>query len=492
MGVDPVAFDKLVRRVDWLYEEVRYIRQSLDSLRRHPTHYEHRSVAQQSSYRGGGGYTEVWEQRPRHNFKVDIPVPPPPGSYYERMHSESSGGRRSAPHDYPVTSSTSRSIISPNSRHQPCPIPTTVIAEDRALPHPVHSGKGTQQPPTPNKQDKEVLPYELMDSPLSNGQQQSNKNAITIPDDLTIGEIVVLWERGINDIPAIVEWDIEEKGQLREKLEVFFKVYYIFRNICNADIAHFVAQYTDNVTKQIESPSRVASFCPDVHESFECFMQQPSRTPADVSQERVYTLPRKINGRKVSARDVIQLWEYGMGDVPPIKAWTKSQKFKQQSKISRWKKIVDIFKYQCNSDMRKFEEIYADGHGCLLPVAAITNRFETLYGDELNITSKLMTVPTSESQNVTGSTTTKDIHSVRKRKLTDESGSDEGEDFHARNGLHLARTTSEDISVSAEDADMHEKSKHHPHFHPHHRLTPPPLLVSLGSPPKLIKSEGQL
>lgn len=464
------------------------MRQSLDSIRRHTTHYEHRSVAQQPSYRS---YPEAWE-RPRHNFKVEIPPPPPPAPYYERVHNENSCGR-SVPHDYPVSSSSSRSVISPNSRHQPCPIPVSSIAEDRT--HPVYSSKAIQQQQqqASMKQDKEIPQYDLMDSPLSNSHQQSYKSSVgvfSIPEDLTIGEIVVLWERGINNLPPVVEWDVEEKSQHRDRLAVFFKVYYIFRNICNADIAHFIAQYTDNTTKQVESPARVASFCPDVHDSFESFMKQLSKLPADASQEKIYTLPRKINGRKVSARDVIQLWEYGMGEVPPIKTWTKSQKFKQQSKISRWKKIVDIFKYQCNSDMRKFEEIYADGHGCLLPVAAITNRFETLYGDELNITSKLMTVPTSEEQSLTVSVTTKDTYSARKRKLTDESGSDEGEEFHSRNVLHLNRT--EDIALAfAEDIDVLGKSKHH-HFHNNTLTPPPPLLVSLGSPPKLIKSEGQL
>ena len=176
---------------------------------------------------------------------------------------------------------------------------------------------------------------------------------------------------------------------------------------------------------------------------------------------------------KVSARDVIQLWEYGMGEVPPIKAWTKAQKFKQQSKISRWKKIVDIFKYQCNSDMRKFEEIYADGHGCLLPVAAITNRFETLYGDELNITSKLMTVPTPVSA-ISGG-----VHSITTAAPVGASMTSihTSSTHHSSVGnpipvLHRKRNLTDDTNEEIEEMGAESDNKHNLHqnlhYHNHH------------------------
>lgn len=88
--------------------------------------------------------------------------------------------------------------------------------------------------------------------------------------------------------------------------------------------------------------------------------------------------PQKVGAefilpKKVTALDVIYLWENGMGDMPPLCQWTPTQKASQRSKISRWNKIVDIFKYECNSDIRKFEEKYRDEKGELLPITNILN-----------------------------------------------------------------------------------------------------------------------
>lgn len=62
--------------------------------------------------------------------------------------------------------------------------------------------------------------------------------------------------------------------------------------------------------------------------------------------------------KKVNVLDVIYLWENGLGDMFLLCQWFLVQKVSQRSKILCWNKIVDIFKYECGSDIRKFEEKY--------------------------------------------------------------------------------------------------------------------------------------
>ncbi|KAL9983778.1 hypothetical protein ACROYT_G006005 [Oculina patagonica] len=95
--------------------------------------------------------------------------------------------------------------------------------------------------------------------------------------------------------------------------------------------------------------------------------QQPLR-----SGLRTYELPRRV-----SAKEVLNLWEHGCDEFPPLKDWTPTQKLKQQSKISRWKKLVDIFKADYGGDMKSFEESFSDARGEILPVTTILSLYET-------------------------------------------------------------------------------------------------------------------
>ena len=561
------SLDELTRKVDWLYEEVRYIKQTLDTYRR--------SRASTLNYDQPGASYRTYEHhsrsiRDQNNARQEVPrsnvltVPVERSRYYEEHSHKTIDGRTSLQNYLPTTiCPTPHSDViprdsTPNSHHsissrcessyEETMMKSPRIFTSHEIPlkgdrdsiatHdlPIRIDRDTVTPNelplrrdrdtiTPNelqsksdqdtmtsrelsmrgdrdtmtshelssRNDREMM-YNNEDSPVSNITVKSDRGGSTellcsIPEDITIAEVVILWERGMNDVPPAVEWDAQSKTKNREKLEIFFKVYHIFRVVCKSDLSLFASQYTDNLGR-MKSPEYVASLCPDVSEAFETFLQVSKPQVFDLSIDKLYTLPRKINGRKVSAKDVIQLWEFGMGDVPPIKSWTKAQKFKQQSKISRWKKIVDIFKYQCNSDMRKFEEIYTDSHGCLLPVAAITNKFETLYGDELNITSKLMTVSTTEQQQQQQQQQhfqqqqehqQHDLHHIqqvndeannRKRKITEDSLSD----GDSTNGYH---------TQAPFDEDDHEQN-----------ISPslPPLLLpatSVRSPHKLVKVEDE-
>lgn len=94
------------------------------------------------------------------------------------------------------------------------------------------------------------------------------------------------------------------------------------------------------------------------------------------STDSLYLLPRKINGRKVSAKDVLQLWYHGLNKIPPVKHWSPQQKAVQQSKISRWKKIVELFEQEFSGDWDKFHKHFSNSLGQLLPITAIIAKHE--------------------------------------------------------------------------------------------------------------------
>ena len=89
-----------------------------------------------------------------------------------------------------------------------------------------------------------------------------------------------------------------------------------------------------------------------------------------LTETKFYKLPEKV-----TALEVLHLWYSGIKDVPPIRQWSVLQKTPQKSKISRWKKIVDIFERKCKSDWQSFHELYKDSQGKLLPVSNILSLY---------------------------------------------------------------------------------------------------------------------
>ena len=81
---------------------------------------------------------------------------------------------------------------------------------------------------------------------------------------------------------------------------------------------------------------------------------------------QIPTLPEKV-----TAAEVIHFWNFGTKEIPPIKTWTNAQKIPQKSKISRWKKIVQIFEEKCDEDWGKFVNDYKDEDGQLMSVSKI-------------------------------------------------------------------------------------------------------------------------
>ena len=423
-------------KVDWLVDQVREIKQTLSSFenseRRLNSHYGHYAT-KSSEYNRVNSSEQVTNNQRHENKRPSIfgscSTAFKEGEYYDR--------KPSSPLVY--KSALFKPSISARSdvlQHGA----SNYVYEGRdeydmrahgAIPYkiPSRSDRGTKyydDSPASTSSRSEHIETLTMHNCDSNQQQ-----LLPMSESINIVDVIYFWQRGINDSPPICRWNQEQKLRYRDQLQVWFRIYHLFRVVCAGDMDRFITQYTDQ-SGHLMGVTHVASLCPDVTIMYNRFMTGTDQQQETVesNSEKMYLLPRKINGRKVSAKDVIQLWEHGIGDIPAIKHWTKTQKFKQQSKISRWKKIVDIFNYQCGNDMKKFEEIYTDGHGCLLPVAAITTKFETIYGDELNITSKLMTVSTSNGNSTEIETTdrkrsssfTESYSSLNKRRHTEDEG----------------------------------------------------------------------
>ena len=224
-------------------------------------------------------------------------------------------------------------------------------------------------------------------------------------------DVIYLWEYGTDEMLPIRLWNEAELESGGDVIKRWQQVMEIFKVNCRGSLRAFVSKYTnadgklmsvqdvlspstqdvaninsltvpenklsDNYSassgSQSELSSKLGSYggvsingSSSTLQSLQC---DPKREPC-------FILPRKINGQKVSAKDVIRIWEDGFCNIPPVKTWTPNQKLKQQSKISRWKKIVDIFKNECNGDMKLFELRYKNECGVLLPIAAIISKYE--------------------------------------------------------------------------------------------------------------------
>ena len=406
--VDQASFHELCRKVDWLIYEVQNIKRTVTS--------NEKKLWERESLEHRSNEHDIQREQPNTNEarRPDIimkressdPVP-----IYERRSSDS--------REYANLKTSGDTHISQASMATSYGSSFATAHSSQDYARRVNSFTyETRSPlsPTDSPVSNENIRLENIRTEYTNPTQideMSISNLFLMAGNMNIVEIILLWERGMKDVPPISKWAPSYKSRYCDHLKDWFKVYHIFATLCRGDIGRFISRFTDPAGHMM-TVRQVSAMCPNVEHNYELFLKstespihdQQSST-AEITSGKVYILPRKINGRKVSAKDVIQLWEHGIGDIPPIKSWTKTQKFKQQSKISRWKKIVDIFKYQCNGDMKKFEKIYTDDHGCLLPVAAITSKFETVYGDELNITSKLMTVTTTSENNIATSTSIK-------------------------------------------------------------------------------------
>ncbi len=222
-----------------------------------------------------------------------------------------------------------------------------------------------------------------------------------LPKNVSAIDIIHLWEFGTTDILPIKLWSKEQMAAGGERLSVWQQIILLFKEECGGNLRTFVCKYSASngdimsvpeiiARSQLGSKSSSNSVSADYQRAKEmtsassvnekrqndksAFNSVKSEKSFDEFQS--YILPRKINGLKVSAKDVLQIWENGYGRIPPVKLWTPNQKLRQQSKISRWKKIVDIFKTECGGDLNTFEQRYSNESGVLMPIATIIGKYE--------------------------------------------------------------------------------------------------------------------
>jgi len=249
---------------------------------------------------------------------------------------------------------------------------------------PSHFGN-EHSPQSSNTESEDV--YE--DVPSSNGQGQQphirrlSSIIYVLPDSMTIKEAITFWEKGSNDFPPVRTWTRPQNSIQTDLIMKLERLYSVYTERFHNDIDALLACSLDEENHEISIEQFIGKY-QDVK-----FSQTPTSTNASsmtfdfshhktISQstDALYLLPRKINGRKVSAKDVLQLWYHGLNKIPPVKLWSPQQKAVQQSKISRWKKIVELFEQEFNGDWDKFHKHFSNNLGQLLPITAIITKHE--------------------------------------------------------------------------------------------------------------------
>ena len=191
-----------------------------------------------------------------------------------------------------------------------------------------------------------------------------------LPKKVNALDIINYWENGFGDVPPVSEWNTLQRFRQRSKISRWSKIYDIYKNHCGGKLAEFEQLYSDENGQLLPATTIISMY--------------ESRVDADQYREnetlpkgpvvRKYALPRKVD-----AKDIVRLWDEGNEHFPPIAAWTKADKIGQETKIFRWKKIVEIFKNHCDGDWEYFEDLFSNEFGELLPTSAIIAKFETTF-----------------------------------------------------------------------------------------------------------------
>ncbi|EDO49229.1 predicted protein [Nematostella vectensis] len=224
---------------------------------------------------------------------------------------------------------------------------------------------------------------------LSTNGGSSESEVYQLPRKVSAKDVVRLWEEGCEAFPPICKWPKIHRVGHETKLFRWKKVVDIFRKDCDSSWEVFESRFSNlkgellpisailakydlenepiSYYKPLTYNGTVTNKELNAHQITES-AELPEGEARSPNKPTEFILPKKV-----SALDVIYLWENGMGDMPPVCQWSTSQRAGQRSKISRWNKIVDIFKYECGSDIRQFEEKYKDERGELMPITTILN-----------------------------------------------------------------------------------------------------------------------
>ncbi|XP_028391519.1 uncharacterized protein LOC114516288 isoform X2 [Dendronephthya gigantea] len=191
-----------------------------------------------------------------------------------------------------------------------------------------------------------------------------------LPKKVNALDIIYYWENGFGDLPPVSEWNTLQRFRQRSKISRWNKIYDIYKFHCHGNLADFEQLYSDENGQLLPATTIISMYESRVDVNQYNDNETPPRGPV----VRKYALPRKVD-----AKDIVRLWEEGNEQFPPIAAWTKADKIGQETKIFRWKKIVDIFKNHCDCDWEYFEDLFSNEFGDLLPTSAIIAKFETSF-----------------------------------------------------------------------------------------------------------------
>lgn len=195
-----------------------------------------------------------------------------------------------------------------------------------------------------------------------------------LPRKVTAKDIIRLWETGYGDLPPLHRWTPAQKAGQRSKFSRWTKIYDIYKYHCKGDMSVFESKFSDERGEMYPVTTIVAMF--DAWDSPSSLSSpftggHSGQKTGDGSENEIYQLPRKV-----TAKDVVKLWEEGCELFPPVSKWPKIHKVGHETKLFRWKKIVDIFRKDCGGSWEKFEERFSNAKGELLPISAILSKYD--------------------------------------------------------------------------------------------------------------------
>ena len=199
-----------------------------------------------------------------------------------------------------------------------------------------------------------------------------SSNDFQLPRKVNARDIINFWERGFGDMPPVAQWSPLQKFRQRSKISRWSKIYDIYKNHCKGDVVEFEKLYSDKEGQLLPATTIISMYESRV-DGDACGRSLVEEVAAPSGPVvRRYVLPRKVD-----AKDIVRLWDEGSEDFPPICSWLKADKIGQETKIFRWKKVVDIYRNHCSSDWAVFEELFSNEYGELLTTSAVIARYET-------------------------------------------------------------------------------------------------------------------
>lgn len=206
------------------------------------------------------------------------------------------------------------------------------------------------------------------------GSSPGEGSSHILPRKVTAKDIIKLWETGYGDLPPLHKWTPAQKAGQRSKFSRWTKIYDIYKYHCKGDLSLFESKFSDERGELYPVTTIVAMF--DAWESPSSLSSPfagafPGQKTGEAPESKIYQLPRKV-----TAKDVVQLWEEGCELFPPVSKWPKIHKVGHETKLFRWKKIVDIFRKDCGGSWENFEERFSNAKGELLPISAILSKYD--------------------------------------------------------------------------------------------------------------------